>query len=58
MVRQIISIVAGQPDASSLTKNDRLPDYFLDPSNKPRITHAPFGDPGGELAASLLDAGP
>jgi hypothetical protein len=37
-----------------LTKNERfLLDYFLDPSDKPWITHAPFGDPGGELAAGL-----
>jgi hypothetical protein len=55
MIRQILSIGAEQPGASSLTKNERLLDYFLDPTDEPRITHAPFCDPGGEVAAGLKD---
>ena len=39
-------------------EGERLLDCFLDPSDEPRITHAPFGDLGGEVAAGLLDGSP
>ena len=36
-------------------EGERLLDRFLDPCDEPRITRAPFGDPGGEVVAGLFD---
>jgi hypothetical protein len=43
---EMLMMLARQP-----VEDERLLDCFLDPSDEPRITRAPFGDPGGEVAA-------
>ena len=39
-------------------ESEGLLDRFFDPSNKLWVAGAPFGDPGGEVAAGLLDGSP
>ena len=41
--------------ARQAVEGERLLDGLLDPGDELRITRAPFGDPGGKVAAGLLD---
>src|SRR6516165_9907562 len=46
----MLMVLAGKP-----IERERLFNGFLDPSDELRIAGSPFGDPGGEVLAGLLD---
>ena len=41
--------------ARQSVEGERLLDGFLDPADELGIAGSPFGDPGGEVLAGLLD---
>ena len=44
--------------AEQAVEGERLLDRLVDPADELFIADAPFGDPGGEVAAGLLDRAP
>ena len=50
---EMLMVLAGQP-----VEGERLLDGLFDPSDELRVAGRPFGDPGGKIAAGLLDVAP
>src|SRR4029077_10252568 len=50
---EMLMVLAGQP-----VEGEGVLDRFLDPIDELSVAVAPFGDPGGEIAAGLLEVSP